>query len=826
MEDRRKTGTVKTGTTRDWMPPFAVRNGMIIIDDLTGRKYVKVMDVRPIPFYTLPTAEKNRIMESFTEWIRTAPKNWGVCATTMETDTEGLIRFIRQEEDKEQNQFVREEIDQYINWVRNVSRMETVDRKTYVFFEYEATEEEFAENEEEIAYYLQDRMEQYAIIFSGMGIVINEHLTDYNEFLLELLYRYMNRKTSKTKDFQSRKAFMERDACILQGTSHPSIDVRDFVVPTYVNDMNGQYLEIDGQYYTMLYMAPLQMPLEATIGWMDNMTAFGSSVSFSVQFEKIGHDFALNRLEQSARITNAMINGQRSGGIMEDRRRRVNNIDYITNRMRSDEDLWKTVIIAALSADTLKDLMSLKRNFIRTMRRGHIRMIECSNRMSDAFFMTMPISYRNSTLCNYGENDFLTSGVGTTFCFTDYNINDPHGAVIAKDENDKLVRFDPFNSDARSNANGIVAGKSGSGKTFAMNTFLRHMRLMGMKVRLILPIKGNQDYFRSTQSVGGTFVSMKPGTDTCVNLFEIRVEDDVDESQILGSSYQHNSLLAMKIKDIRTWLILRSRQSMSEAEKDQVEDILYKMYADYGITEDNATVRRFAESGKPFPTFSDFDRYLAESDYDNMKNVRSSIKAFVSGRCRNLNGQTNVDLTNKWVAFDVDKSVCGDMLAEYYYIAMSICTADAHRSRTEYVILFYDEVQEVTRIKETAASVDEQYATMRGYGAGVWCATQQVGKLAQMDTGGDLSQTILSNAATKILLEIEPSEIKSLMSTVDLTPEEMKYLTKQHRGSGIMISGGAHSRVHFTASDREFAIFNTDTKTERELNRKRQETAK
>ncbi|MGO5336807.1 type IV secretion system DNA-binding domain-containing protein [Bilifractor sp. LCP19S3_H10] len=817
MAISRKTGTVDK-STQEWLPKMTVRNGMVILDDEIGaRKYVKVIDVRPIPFYTLPEEEKERIYTAFNEWVRTAPKNWGMCATTMETDIEGLVRYIENQSEKENSEKVKEEIDKYTDWMRSISRKQTVDRKTYIFFEYEATEDEQAESEEEIAYYLSDRVEQYSVVFSGMGIGINEHKDDYDEFLMEMLYRYMNRKTSKNVPFADRQAFMENDACILQNSYSPNVDIRNYLAPSYVDDRHEQYVVIDGIYYTMLYMQPLTMPLSAAIGWLDGITAFGTSVSFSIQFEKMSHDFTLNRLEQSERITKAMIRDSRSGGIQEDRRRRANNIQYVTDRMRSDEDLWKTVLVVALSANTLKDLMSLKRNFIQAMRRGHIRMIECYNRMSDAFFMTMPISYRNRPICSYAENDFLTSAVATTFLFTDYNINDPHGAVLAIDEAGKLVRFDPFNTDARTNANGIVVGISGSGKTFAMNVLLRHMRLMGMKMRLILPIKGDIDYHRSTDSVDGEFVSLMPGSQSCVNIFEIRLQDDADESLIAGGAFTHKSLLAAKIEEIRAWLVLRSRQTMKMDEKNMVDQVLYDMYEDYGITEDNASVKRFVESGKPFPTFSDFDRYLAE--VEELKVVRNSIQMFVHGRCKNLNGQTNVDLNNKWIAFDVDKNVCGDMLAEYYFIAMSICNADAHRSRTEYVLLFYDEVQEVTRVPETAASIDEQYATMRGYGSGVWCATQQVGKLTQMDMGGEVSHTIVSNAATKIIMQTDPSEAKEVNRMFDLSPDELKYVTQSHKGSGLFIAGGAHSRMKFIATQDEFWTFNTDPKMEK----KRQE---
>ena len=111
---------------------------------------------------------------------------------------------------------------------------------------------------------------------------------------------------------------------------------------------------------------------------------------------------------------------------------------------------------------------------------------------------------------------------------------------------------------------------------------------------------------------------------------------------------------------------------------------------------------------------------------------------------------------------------------------------------------------------------------MRAFGAGIWCATQEVGKLAQVENG-ELSKTILSNAATKIVLKTDPSETESLGRQLRLTPQEMKYIEKPPVGHGLILTGGNHSIVRFQASEEEFWIFNTDPSKEREHAKKIEE---
>jgi hypothetical protein len=823
-----KAGRVKDA--QDWLPKIHVKGGMLVLDHgYGGRNYIKVMEVASIPFFTLPKEQQSQIADKFRSWIATTPVRWGMCVSSVETDMQELLRQVRQKQREETDPVVKEEMEAYIRFVKEEAKEKTFDRKCYLYFVYENREDLEAESEEEIAVHMQDLLEMYARSFAAMGIQVQLHQQDANLFLYDMLYRAFNNQSSLTHPVQERIQVMYRDASVLQKTEQPSVDDRNYFAPTYVDDTHEAYMAMDGTYYMQMYLMPISRPTLCPVGWMSDFLALRTAmdgngeqeakVSFAVHVERYPRAFTMNRMEQSLRITNSLV--RQGGGAAEERSGRASALAYILDRMKAGEDLYKVYVVLSLSAKTIGELKKRKAEVKSTLKSmADLRLGICANHQREGFFMSLPIGYLDPSICALSENTFLTSGLSSCFCFTEASMQDPCGAFLGVDTGNKLVCFDPFASEMRNNANGFVEGTSGAGKTFAMNVLLRHLRLMGIRIRMILPIKGREDYLRATKTVNGEYVSLMPGSSACINLFEIRPQDEVDESELYGD-YQRESLLAKKCKEIRNWMILRSRNTIREYEKDRLDAVIYEMYADAGIDDTNASIERFLSEGKAFPTFSDFDAYLARDP--RLEEVRSSIQMFVKGRCKNLNGQTNVDLENKWVVFDVDKRICGDVLPEYYSIAMSLCSADAHRSHLEKVILFYDEVQEVIKVKEIAETVDEQYATLRGYGSGVWCATQEVTKLMTESALGKMSKTIMANSATKFLMRAETNEdIREICKMTTLSEYEKSILAGAPKGWGVLISGTFHCVLHIEASKKEMEAFNTDARKEEERLRQKE----
>ena len=79
--------------------------------------------------------------------------------------------------------------------------------------------------------------------FSVMGLSRIRHKDGENRFLGDVLYRHLNRTTSKSVTFDERINMMVSDAEVLQGTEDPEVDPRNYYAPTALKTDQERYIE-------------------------------------------------------------------------------------------------------------------------------------------------------------------------------------------------------------------------------------------------------------------------------------------------------------------------------------------------------------------------------------------------------------------------------------------------------------------------------------------------------------------------------------------------------------------------------------------------------
>ena len=72
--------------------------------------------------------------------------------------------------------------------------------------------------------------------------------------------------------------------------------------------------------------------------------------------------------------------------------------------------------------------------------------------------------------------------------------------------------------------------------------------------------------------------------------------------------------------------------------------------------------------------------------------------------------------------------------------------------------------------------------------------------------------SIITNADTKIIMQLPETEIEILRTAVQLTDDECNKIQQLHRGSGLVIAGSSKLFADFTASDFEAEVISGDIK--------------
>ena len=170
-----------------------VQNGVIVTKD--GR-YVKILEIMPVNFYLKSAIEQQNIIFYFSSYLKIAPDSLQIKIVTQKADIEGYVTRMRKFYDNEPSENCRRMIEDNIREVAYLAANEAVTRRFFLVFQYENRMKARSDTLQGIAERLREE-EQTArryLDMCGLEVVQVEYA---DNFQLELLYSFINKKTSR-----------------------------------------------------------------------------------------------------------------------------------------------------------------------------------------------------------------------------------------------------------------------------------------------------------------------------------------------------------------------------------------------------------------------------------------------------------------------------------------------------------------------------------------------------------------------------------------------------------------------------------------------------
>lgn len=372
------------------------------------------------------------------------------------------------------------------------------------------------------------------------------------------------------------------------------------------------------------------------------------------------------------------------------------------------------------------------------------------------------------------------------------------------------AKIDMFDTRAHANANAVILGSSGYGKTFTAQLFALRLSEMDTQVFIISPLKGLEDYGGGCKAVNGQFVSMDPSSDNNINIMDIRAPDDED-AKLLDDYEASGSFLTKKIHTILSFLHLVVR-NMTQEEEQLIDGCLYATYAKFGITRDNNSIYDKDGNYKVMPLLEDLQEEMRKKP--ELHTVCNILNPLINGSMACFNHHTNVDLDSKYIVFDFN-GMKGSLLTMSMFVVLDFVWTKIKEDRTQRKAVFIDECWKLigTDSNEQAAEdVVEIFRTIRAYGGSAFAMTQDISQFYEYK-GGKYGKAIIGNADTKIIMHLIPSEAKALQEAIQLTSVEMEAVSSLPRGQGLVCSASAKLFVDFVADDYEAKEITTDAKS-------------
>lgn len=785
--------------------------GMIKTKD--GR-YVKILEVDPQNFSLKKSKEQNRIIDRFYQWLNICPISMQFKIITEKTDISTLIEDLEDRNKNDRNEALLEAQEDYINLVKKMSNNEASAKRFFLIIEYEGNPftKSMSADEITISMDMEQSVNTISQHFFEMGNSIIYHENE-NEFLEEVFYRYICKRSAQQETIRKRKQRIIRDMRIIrtvnsmETTDIIKASIKSVLSPKGVDLKPMTYTVVDGVCYTHLFIMADSYPTKVYANWTGCFD-FGEGVDVDMFFIKKDAERVTKDLGPYLAKSTVGLKSKRDNEKKDLEDSIVSGL-YINERLRQNEDFFYGVIMLTIWDYNLKSLKNRKGEVMSRLSSGGIKTRGPIGNCEKAFNMSLPLLMVDKQLFTKFQRNFLTSSLSATYPFNEMRLRDRDAFVIGLTGN-SLALFNNFYTRRYTNANIGIFGPSGSGKTYT-NLFLsRRLRLNGVNIIYILPIKGHE-YKDAVAKLGGMFIDLSPGSNVCLNIMAIHAEAQIDEAILAETEVTVRSKLQQQITQVITWVqLLLKKTQLSSVEESELETVITDLYARFGISNDNLSL--YDENGniKVMPIIEDLYNDCMQNP--NLANVVSVLTPFVNGNCKNMNGQTNIDLNNGVIAFDV--SYAGDRyMAAFMFIALVFSYSKIKENVYDLYALFLDELWKMLENEMAEAFVNELIKIIRGYGGGAVVSTQNLSDILKSKYG----ESIIDNCASKILIKAGEKESEIFQRLFHLSEEETRKLEKQKKGMITLLANGEKIPIITKTSFEEHITYTTDPVEKKKL---------
>jgi hypothetical protein len=801
-------GVVPLTLASKYIPVKDIKEGIIITRD---NRFLKIIELDPINYALKPETEKTAIIRAFEEYLRVAPSKMQIKIISRHATTLNMIQTIDIEESKEKNKKVKELYEDHKNFIRETAMTEAISRNFFIIYQYEPGTKLQSNNFKAAKRQLEDIEATAMKYLKNCGNEVYDLSEDASHNQADILYRILNRQRSDEIPFGINMVDVENKWIAQNGEgTEDMITAADYISPWNISFKNKHYVKVDDIYYSHMGIASNGYHENVGDAWFSFFTNLGEGIDVDLFITKYNREAMINKIYQSSKINRLRLNdAQKANSEKESVSNLQESVDaatYIrTEMINNEQDFYHINTLITTVASTPEGVAWKLKAVKKILKSKRFKIFNCYNKQEDAFFSYLPFLNIDKQIFAATKQNVLTSGLAYFYPFTSYSFYSENGIMFGISElNKSIVSLDNFNTKKYKNANMVVLGTSGAGKTYALETIALRYRLKHIPVSIIAPLKG-EEFARACEKVGGSFISISPASSKCINIMEIRDKDRV-AARLIDGEIIENSLLVEKVQSLLIFFSILVPDITYE-EKQLVDEAIVSTYREFGITQNNKSIYDEFGQIKTMPILGDLHKILDSNP--ETKRIANILKRLTVGSARTFNQQTNVDLDNEYTIIDISH-LTGDMLLVGMFIALDFVWSKAKENKTKKKVVIIDEMWKLLGTNELAAEyILELFKVIRGYGGCAVGATQDLVDFYAL-ANGKYGKGIINNSKIKIVLQLEHDEAMAVQKALALTDEEIEKVEAFDRGQAILIANRNNVIVNIKASKMEHYYITSD----------------
>ena len=564
---------------------------------------------------------------------------------------------------------------------------------------------------------------------------------------------------------------------------------KDLISPSYINLNNPKYIEIDNIYYSNLIITNYYHEQNDLL--LKSILDSNINMNISIFYEKQDPYKIVKDL--TYHIGNVGVDLQSKNQNREDIEIAAftyQDAKYIRREIQvNNEDIYFLYIYLNIYSKDIKELEYSLNKIEGILQSKGMQVRRAFFRQEQTFKACLPLMENNKEIKEIAKRNVLTSSLVCTYPFISSSIFDEEGIFIGTNiYNNSLVFIDRYNTNKYKNANICIFGSSGAGKSFYVKLLIIRFRILGIEQYIIDP---DREYSKLCKNLNGTLLKIGPGSNTYINIFDIRQESLEDNEQ---------GYLATKIPKLIGFFNLIFGK-INEEEKAILEEKIIELYKQKNITfddkslykneTDKITIKPIFKNTRDMPKLEDFYNLLGKDE--KTKIFKTKLIPFVKGSLKFFNEYTNVKINNKIIVADIYE--LGEENIKYgMYLFTELFWDKIKKDRKIKKAIYLDEIWRligVTSNKEVASFIYKIFKTIRKYGGSGVAITQDIYDLFSLENGA-YGKSILNNSEIKTFFSLEEDNIKLLGEYTNLSEKEKIEIKSLKRGECLMFVADNH----------------------------------
>lgn len=531
----------------------------------------------------------------------------------------------------------------------------------------------------------------------------------------------------------------------------------DMISPSSI-EVDFKHIRVGEKFHKTFFIT--EYPRFVSSNWLEPIIDFDHSMIISMFIYPTATSDVLSDLRRKIAEMEATLSTDEEAGKVPDPKIEAS----LEDALAVQDDLAKGVerffdfsLYINLVSETLKDLDESSKQLQGTLGSMMMSAKTATLQMEEGFKSTLPMGQDKLLM----PRDMDTTSLASTFPFSSAMLAQDKGIMYGiNEQNGSLIIFDRFSLE---NANEVVLGKAGAGKSYLIKLEALRNFMFGTEVIIIDP---EGEYKDLTTTLNGEYVEFTANSSIKINPLDLSGVFEEGENE-----------LGLKILSLHG--LLKIVMGELDAAQDALLDrALVETYRQHGITVDPLTQQ------KTPPLMEDLYKVLLGMEDEKSRDLALRLERFIKGSLSGIfNEHSNFNITNPFTVFSI-KALEDELRPIVMHIVLDYVWTRVRKDLKKRLLIL-DEAWYMMKYEDSASFVYGVAKRSRKYFLGLTTATQDVQDFLSTDYG----QAVLSNSSIQMLLKQSPTEVDLVSKIFYLSEGEKEFLLSAEVGEGLFLPG-------------------------------------